>query len=170
MKKGGMKATPILKNGEANGFSFTSKARGGNKITLVDDNDNELILGGGGSLYPTRFENNITGPIQLDDMDFKDIITLPINSTGKYVFDMLQTIDSSLSNSDISLQVLNGDGVVIGEYTFVVRFDVGGSNYSSVVTMDVTDLSEPINIRGKMSNGTAELSEIYVAAEKKSNL
>lgn len=48
MSKGAEKQTPILPNGDANGFAFTENGKGGKIVTLVDDNGTPIILGGGG--------------------------------------------------------------------------------------------------------------------------
>lgn len=44
--KGGKKMTPVFADGTPNGFAYTGGKKGGNHITLVDDNGNLLSLGG----------------------------------------------------------------------------------------------------------------------------
>lgn len=45
MANGGRKVTPVLKDGQANGFTYSANAIGGMRVTLVDDDANDIIIG-----------------------------------------------------------------------------------------------------------------------------
>lgn len=46
VKKGGKKLTPVFSNGQPNGWTSTQGINGGNHVTLVDDQGNQISIGG----------------------------------------------------------------------------------------------------------------------------
>lgn len=98
MAKGGEKVTPILKDGTANGFSFTGDAKGGKRVTLVDDQGNEIVIsGGGGSGGEPDFNAFLTGQYVTDQTAQDSLISANTDAIAT-INGQIDTIQTDISN------------------------------------------------------------------------
>lgn len=89
MNKGGEKITPVFSDGRANGFTFTNQAKGGKRVTLVDDEGKEITISGGGG----------GGTFTFDEFSLTDK-TLTLTLSGE-----TKTVDLTSLTEDLQNQI-----------------------------------------------------------------
>lgn len=118
---GGIKATPINEDGTGNGFTLTNGIKGGQKVTLVDDNGTpiNLVVGAGDTI------TGITSLVQGNDI-ILNVVT-DKNPTGfqTTLTDVLKDIVG-----DLSSVTLTGDTLTLTMSTGTVKA-VSFSDYVS---------------------------------------
>ncbi len=146
---GGRKVTPINVDGSPNGWAFTGEAKGGNRITLVDDNGTPISISGGGGgtgTFPSavaQFYKASVGAIPIVETDLlvsannyinvsngaftAGLSNIVINTAGIYeVMFNANATHTNAVNTTLTIKV-KVNGLVVRTYTHTLAGANGGS-------------------------------------------
>lgn len=159
--KGGKRVTPVTKNGMANGFAFTGDALGGERVTLVDDSGNEILLTGGGvpvdlSNYYTKEETY--NKIEVDEM----IDTVTSNFTVIGVVETVEDLPTNLTEENQGYIYFVGlpTDTVLEQYVWT------GTSWLPIGTNEI-DLSNyyTINDVDTLLSYKADITDVYTITQ-----